>query len=273
MVDVAGLTCDTRSTAIELFDQFMAVSLNENCNIFSNCSYVSLASTVAVLLSSKIHEVRPIPMARFAHFSTEDIVEFEVHFLLKIEFKTAPQNTPINFVRHALHVWLTSNPNFSLTNANHLYMLAGDLVAEFLELHDSLYFAPSTIGITALLASFSKFRLDCKELCSNLSILDMHQKLRPEHEYLYNQTDMPLFDMHSCFQLMEVLPSMQYIAEADATVCQDVEVSGCCGQVDESTCEIDRNTSSPVGVSEMTVLNSITESAQKAVKSSHLCCT
>lgn len=253
MVDVAGLTCDTRSSAVELFDHFMAISFSENSDIFSNASYLSLASTVAVLLSSKIHEVRPIPMARFAHFSSEDIVQFELLFLVKLDFQADPQNTSINFVRHILHIWMKSNPNFSVTNSNHLYMLAGDVIAEFLESHDSLCFAPSTIGMTALLASFSKFKLNCQELFNTCQTFNlMHQKLMPNQEFLHDHTKLPVLDIQACFQLMQVLPSMQYIAPDASTNPNDAEVSDCHGAY---ACTSDdcsgRDASSPVGVADV----------------------
>lgn len=147
-----------RDTAIEIFNRFLAITLVEDAKLLHDTLYLSLAAAASLILSSKVHEGKTIlTMAHFPHFSTEDLVAFERKMLIKIEYKISALSTPTAFIAKLLELWPDRASHHMLGAKAELF------VAEFYEASESMFYAPSSLAISALLLSFSVLRIDCSD--------------------------------------------------------------------------------------------------------------
>lgn len=153
---LSAVSTHCRDTAIEIFNRFLAITLVEDAKLLHDTLYLSLAAAASLILSSKVHEGKAnLTIAHFPHFSTEDLVAFERMMLIKIECKISALSTPTAFIAKLLELWPDGG-------AHHVLAAKADLfIAEFYEASESMFYAPSSLAISALLLSFSVLRMDC----------------------------------------------------------------------------------------------------------------
>jgi hypothetical protein len=121
---------------------------------------IGLAASAAVIVASKAHERKPLSPSNFPHFAASTLVAFEQQLLLRIGFVVTPQATPTSFARHMLALWPESARAHRGVSDRRILAHADLLIGQFWKDLDSLRYAPSTVALSALLLTFSKYRMD-----------------------------------------------------------------------------------------------------------------
>ena len=164
---MAKVSVETRDNSIQILDRFIAqldASVLDDPLKDNSAFFIGLAAAAAIILSSKIHEIRPLCVSNFPHFEKDQLLEFERRLLLMIGFQITPQTTPSACTRLMLRLW-PEVPHGCATPtraSNENILITTDLlIGQFWKDMESLHYAPSTIALSALLLTFSKYKMDC----------------------------------------------------------------------------------------------------------------
>jgi hypothetical protein len=122
------MSAEARDTSIQIFDRYFGLSSQENDMAMSNTETLSLVAAVAVLLSSKFHESKPLSMACFPNLSNEALIEAEHEVLARINYNLMPQVSPACIVRLMLQLW----PGGLAGNDQDMLREAGDLACKII---------------------------------------------------------------------------------------------------------------------------------------------
>ena len=160
---------------MQILDRFIAqldTSVFDDPLRDNSAFFIGLAAAASIILASKIHEIRPLSVSNFPHFDRDQLLQFEARLLLMIGFQITPQTTPSACARHMLRLWpevmvdgarSCSTPYVGKSLEDSILAHADMLIGQFWKDLDSLRYAPSTIALSALLLTFSKYKMDCGE--------------------------------------------------------------------------------------------------------------
>ena len=152
-------------------------------------------------------------MTNFPHFEREQLLEFERRLLLMIGFRITPQATPSACLRHMLGVWVGA------TRASDAAILsaADALVAAFWKDMASLRFAPSTIALSALLLTFSRFRMDCGDWLQRLPDECFPPPAPGANHAFFARDELAFLNVDQCLSAMQRMQHMRaVVAPCDA---------------------------------------------------------
>lgn len=222
-----GFTAETRDLSVQLLDCFLMESLHRHPQSLANITVTLYAAATSLILASKLLEWHPLSMSSFRHFPVADMAIFEKHFLKIINFDVSPLTTPTSFALKFIRCW----PAHDKVPFLLLQEVVEKLIGKFWEVPESMSFNPSTVGLAALLLSFSQLRLDCTEMLAHLPAMCFTPELQP------CQGLDSMLDVDRCLQLF-----FKTVA-ASATTSDPIAV--------EATHKTVRKSTSPTGVQEM----------------------
>ena len=137
-------------------DRFLAVTCRESPQLSACEHFLSIAAASSMVLASKAHEgKRVVTLSCFPDFPREELKAFESHLLQKIDFKVFSLCTPSSFLHHLVRLYGDAVLHGDLE------VQAVALVGEFFLDTESTMFAPSTVAVAALIATFSLLHIDC----------------------------------------------------------------------------------------------------------------
>mmetsp|Transcript_27814 Transcript_27814/g.28061 ORF Transcript_27814/g.28061 Transcript_27814/m.28061 type:complete len:447 (+) Transcript_27814:91-1431(+) len=198
VVSLSHVSVETRDSSIQIFDRFLGACLSENKNILGHSTDVALAAAVSVLISSKMHETRPLSMSSFPHLKTTDLILFEKLVISKLGYLTFPLASPVTFIRYLLSLW-TDGSDYP-----YLVTTACDLVGEFFEAPEAPHFAPSAVALSALLLSFSKLGMDCSEWLEHVPNICLPS---PSHPIFQSSFMVSFLDVDNCLSVFQRIQS------------------------------------------------------------------
>ena len=211
---------------MQILDRFIAqldTSVFDDPLRDNSAFFIGLAAAAAIILSSKIHEIRPLSVSNFPHFDRNQLLEFEARLLLMIGFQITPQTTPSACARHMLRLWpevmadggrSCSTPSAGKSLEDCILAHADLLIGQFWKDLDSLRYAPSTIALSALLLTFSKYKMDCGEWLRRLPDEcfppkghDSGQGFRYLDHAVLSPDECSFVDIDSCLSAMQEVQS------------------------------------------------------------------
>lgn len=154
VVSLSHVSILTRDTSIIIFDRFLGLCFEAGESV--NEKSIGLAAAAAILIASKIHESQPLSIANFPYLNKYDFISYERYILQKLNYNVLPCISPSVFIKYFLLIWNDISDHQTICD------VANDLVTDFIEVPESIQFAPSTIALTALLISFSRLNIDCR---------------------------------------------------------------------------------------------------------------
>ena len=163
-------------------------------------------------------------MTNFPHFEREQLLEFERRLLLMIGFRITPQATPSACVRSMLGMW-GGRVGAARTSDEVILAAADALVAAFWKDLASLRFAPSTIALSALLLTFSRFRMDCSDWLQTLPDECFPPPGPGDHAFLARD-ELAFLNVDQCLSAMQRVQQTR-AADAAAAVAAAVAGGGC----------------------------------------------
>ena len=220
VASMSEMSMDARDTSVQIFDRYFGRHLQEDPSAFDNSATFSSVAAVAVLLSSKFHESRPLSMSSFGNFTTEALSMAENKVLAALDYDIVPLATPTSFIHHMLLLWpnLEADARF-LSNVTDI---ASRMVGDFWESAASCRYAPSTIALAALLLAFASLHVDCSHW-----LMDRVPSacLPGEDNTIFPKGDMHLLDIEGCLSELQTRCCSRIVVTADPN---DVDVAETC---------------------------------------------
>ena len=232
----ARVSIETRDSAIQILDRFIAqldIAIFENPLKDNGALCIGLAAAASVILSSKIHEIRPLCASNFPHFEVSRLVEIERRLLLMIGFQIVPQATPSACARNLLQLWPDLDRWSSLVpnRPSHDQILASaeHLIGYFFKDQESLKYAPSTIALSALLLTFSKMNMDCSVWLRHVPDVCFPSKsgIHP----VFTLADWSFLDVDGCLVAMQAIHGQCAVSHLGSTPTSSGSSAGCKKQV------------------------------------------
>jgi hypothetical protein len=165
VTETSKLLPETRDTAIHLYDMYLAHILSkEGMIVTDRREYLSAVACTCMIISSKIHDSRPLMPCNFNRHSSDVLLSTESEILSACGCNILSQGSSVVIIEHLLELlppsherkddfdselWIDSAKRMTLQILN-----------SFMLTTEALYFTPTTIAMSALLLSFSKLGVD-----------------------------------------------------------------------------------------------------------------
>lgn len=212
VVSMSDMSMDARDTSVQIFDRYFGRHLQEDPSAFDNSATFSSVAAVAVLLSSKFHESRPLSMSSFGSFTTEALSMAENKVLVALDYDIVPLATPTSFIHHMLLLW--PNLEADAIFLSNVTDVASRMVGDFWESAASCRYAPSTIALAALLLAFASMHVDCSHW-----LMDRVPSacLPGDDNNIFPKSDFCLLDIEGCLSELQTRCCSRKIVSADPT--------------------------------------------------------
>jgi hypothetical protein len=205
-------------------DRFLAqltTSILENPLKDNGAMCIGLAAAASIILSSKIHEIRPLCASNFPHFQVAELIEIERRLLLMIGFQIIPQATPSACARNLLQLWPDLDHWSALAPARptrpQILSAAEVLIGHFFADLESLKYAPSTIALAALLLTFSKLNMDCTAWLRHVP--DACFPSKSGTHPVFGPEDWSFLDVDGCLTAMQKIHGQGGLGEPTGAEC------------------------------------------------------
>lgn len=192
---LAHTSSETRDSSAQIFDRFMGLSILDSQPVFSH-EKIQLIAAVSLVLSSKIHDTKPLAPRNFPHIDVKDFVNAEREVLEKLKFTLYPSTTPATFIR--LIVWSCSGYSQREIAINLADRLVGDILGD----PSAPLYAPSTIALAALLVACSRLGIDCKDWLTHVPSVCFPSV---NHPIFKDNDGITTLDVDSCLQTIQQL--------------------------------------------------------------------
>ncbi len=155
---ISKLSDQTRDISIQIFDKFMALSINDAIHQVDNL-FLSKAAATALVIASKFHECKNSLLLKMTSFDLfcKELVAFECEVLSKIEFSINPSITPSLFIENLVSLCQYDYDEITIQK---LYITSANLLTSFWEDPASLLFSPCTIAFSIIFTSFRLLQID-----------------------------------------------------------------------------------------------------------------
>lgn len=151
---LAGISTEARDTSMQLFDRYMGLAQVTNIHVLEY-NRIQIVAAASILLSSKIHEVKSLSPRNFPHIKAQDLVKTEREILHMLQYLIFPSASPAMFIRLCIQLAPISDQQ-----KGEIIFLADRLVGTLWEDPRATMYAPSTIGLAALIVALSNLGID-----------------------------------------------------------------------------------------------------------------